>query len=355
VRVEPVNGAPSAPRTRHWAIVLQVLASLLILGLLLREAHPHAVFEALASVSWAWLGLALLVKVVALTLHEVRLWWLLRGSCACSLRRVVGIGFSSGLINMVLPLRAGDLVAMLLLSREQRIPGPVAVSAVGLVALLEAAALGVFLLVIFGTGLVFWEQALGPEGVQTALSTVSIVTLVGVVAVVSLGVVGRIVGGRGARQESSHGLVHRLRDLVSLGLQHTGGNLGRVGALLTNLALALVDVGLFLTSYAILVLALDLPVFGPWTAAGAVMASSAVASLVLPPSLGAGTAAASVFVLGLFGVNEPTALAYAALVWLVGTLPSVVLGMPPLLSRLGSLGEINASVRQTPGPSRPRG
>jgi len=355
VRVEPVDSAPSAPRARHWAIALQVLASLLILAMLLREAQPHAVLEALASVSWTWLGLALLAKVLALTLHELRLWWLLRGSCACSLRGVVGIGFLGGLVNMVLPIRAGDLVAMLLLSREQRIPGPVAVSAVGLVALLEAAALGLFLLVIFGTGLVFWEQALGAEGVQTALSTVSIVTLVGVVAVVSLGVVGRMLGGRGARQEWSPGLVYRLRDAVALGLQHTGGTLGRVGALLTNLALALVDVGLFLTSYAILVFALDLPVPGPWTAAGAVMALSAVASLVLPPSLGAGTAAASVFALGLFGVDEPTALAYAALVWLVGSLPSLLLGLPPLLSRMGSLAEIILGVRSAPEPSRPRG
>ena len=116
-------------RPRRWAITLLVLASLLILGLLLAEADPRAVAQALARVSWGWLGLALVIKVAALTLHELRLWWLLRTSHPCPLPRVMGIGFLSGLINTVLPVRAGDLVAALLLRKEQGVPGPAVTSA----------------------------------------------------------------------------------------------------------------------------------------------------------------------------------------------------------------------------------
>ncbi len=333
-----------------------MVASLLILALLLRESDPHAVGQALARVSWGWLALALLVKAAALTLHEIRLWWLLRTSHPCSMPRVLGIGFLAGLINVVLPIRAGDLAAIFLLRQEQRVPGPVALSAVGLLALLEAAALGVFLVFIFGTRLLFWERALGFELVHTAFSTVSIATLVGVGAVLLLGGLGRMVVRREEQVQEAQGFAQRLRAGVGSALAHSGGSLGRPGALVTNLALAMGDAGLFLASYAILVRAMGLSVPSPWTAAGVVMALTAVASLVLPPSLGAGTAAASVFGLGLLGVDEPTAIAFAALVWAVGNLPALILGLPPLLGRLGTLAGLLTGVADAPRePGPPTG
>jgi uncharacterized membrane protein YbhN (UPF0104 family) len=324
---------------------MQALASLAVLVLLLREARPAEVWSALQRASLGWLALAFAVKAAALTLHELRLWWLLRAGASCSLRAVIGIGFVSGLINMILPIRAGDLVAMMLLAREQRVPGPVAVSAVFLVALLEAAALGVFLLLIFGVGALFWEQALGTTGARSALSTVSIATLAGVVLVLGLGLAGRLLGGRRAPGAGEPSPLGALRTALSMALEHSAGSVGRAAALATNAGLALLDAGLFLCSYAILVKALGLPVASPWMAAGAVMALSAVASLVLPPSMGAGTAASSVFALGLLGVPEAPAIAFAALVWLVGTMTALTLGLPPALSRVGGLVDLIAKGR----------
>ncbi len=327
-------------------------ASLLVLGLLLRETQPAEILQALRRASPAWLALAFVIKAGALTLHEIRLWWLLRSSASCSLRGVLGIGFASGLINMILPIRAGDLVAMVLLSKEQRVPGPVAVSAVFLVALLEAAALGLFLVLIFGLGMLFWEQALGAGGVRDAFSTVSIATLIGVLLVLGLGVAGRLVGRGEKRASEEPSTLGRLRGAMALALEHSGGSLGRAAALASNAGLALLDAGLFLCSYAVLVVALELPVASPWTAAGAVMALSAVASLVLPPSMGAGTAASSVFALGLLGVGEASALAFAALVWLVGTLSALFLGLPPTLARVGGLVDLigGRGTREEPSP-----
>ncbi len=316
------------------------MASLLVIVLLLREAHPHDVGGALAQVSLGWLCLALVVKVGALVLHEVRTWWLVSLAFPCSLGRVMGIGFLSGLLNFVLPVRAGDVAAMVLLTREEKVPGPVAVSAVFLVALLEAAALGVFLLIVFGRGLLWWEQALGSGDAQTAVSVVAIVTLAGAVLVIVLAALGRMFGRSAPPADGEAGAWGRLRAALELGLEHAGSSLGRLRALAVNSGLAMVDVGLFLTTYYLLLRALHLDVADAWFAAAAVMALSAVASLVLPPSLGAGTAASAVAALGLFGIGDHEALAYAALVWLVGNLPTVALGLPPALRRLGSLGEL---------------
>lgn len=341
MRAEPVARPAGRSRARHAAIALQVVASLLVLGLLLREAHPHDVGGALREVSLGWLAVAMLVKVAALSLHELRTWWLVRSASPCSLRRVMGIGFLSGLLNFVLPVRAGDVAAMVMLTREEKVPGPVAVSAVFLVALLEAAALGLFLLVIFGRGLLWWKQALGSDDTQVAVSVVALVTLGGVLLVVLLGALGRLLGRSEPESQSpAGGPLGRLRSALELGLQHAGSSLGRLHALVVNGGLALLDVGLFLTTYYLLLRALQLDLGDPWFAAGSIMALSAVASLVLPPSLGAGTAASSVAALGLFGIGEPRALAYAALVWLVGNIPTVVLGLPPALRRIGSLGEL---------------
>jgi len=356
VRAEPVAEPVRGRWSRIGAVALQVVVSAAILVLLIREARPHAVGEALGGVAWLWLLAALVVKVAALCLHELRTWWLLRRGHDCTLGAVMGIGFLSGLVNMLLPVRAGDLLAMMLLTREQRVPGPVAVAAVGLVALLEAAALGVFLLVFFSAGLVQWEQVLGEQAAQRAVSTVSLVTMGGVVLVIGLGALGRLLGGRREPEPRAGGVLDRLRPSIDLVLEHSAGNLGRAGALASNIGLAMLDVGLFLASYALLIHALGLPVASAWTAAGAVLALSAVASIVLPPSLGAGTAASAVIALGLFGVSEPAALAYAALVWLVGTLPSVVLGLPPMFGRVGELaGLIGGAVRRALEPSRPTG
>ena len=60
------------------------------------------------------------------------------------------------------------------------------------------------------------------------------------------------------------------------------------------------------------------------------MAGASVAGVVLPPGLGAGPAAVSVALLAPLGVTETGALAYAAGFWLLGSLPTVLLGLPAL-------------------------
>ena len=69
-------------------------------------------------------------------------------------------------------------------------------------------------------------------------------------------------------------------------------------------------------------LGLDLP--APWMMSGIVLGLSALSSLVLPPTYGAGPAAAAVFVFGLFGVPAADALAYSSLWWVISQIPAAL-------------------------------
>ncbi len=350
MRQQPVALLALSARGRRWLIfAAQAVASLAVIVLLVREARLDAVLHALRRVSVGWLLAALVVKILALSLHELRTWWLLRLHHPVGLPRIMGIGFLSGLLNFLLPLRAGDLAAVLLLVRECRVPGALATAAVGLVALLEAAALGVLLLVILGSGLLWWERSLGELQAHAAFNLVALGTVVGVLLLLVLGVLGRWLGARRARQGAGRGLP---RAGLGQALEHAGQELGRGRQLAGNLGLALVDVAMFLATYALLLPALDLHPASPLFVAGTVMAVASLSSLVLPPTMGAGTAAAAVFGLGLFGVGEADALAYAALLWLVGNLPTVLLGLPPMTRRVAVLGDLLVS---RPAPDPPTG
>ena len=91
----------------------QAIASVLVIALLVREAEWERVRTAVSGAHLGWLALAVGVKTLGLTLHEVRLWTSLT---AAGERRaawpVIGIGYVSGLLNTVLPVRGGDLLAI---------------------------------------------------------------------------------------------------------------------------------------------------------------------------------------------------------------------------------------------------
>ena len=55
--------------------------------------------------------------------------------------------------------------------------------------------------------------------------------------------------------------------------------------------------------------------------------------MLLPPSYGAGPAAAAVFVLSAFGLSNDEALAYSVGWWMTAQLPAVALGLPAFYGR----------------------
>ena len=319
---------------RVLAYLLQVIASAAIIVVLLRDAQVDAVVRSLRQASLGWLLLAFLAKLACYTMHEIRVWYALLPWGRPRFWNILGIGYLAGLVNMVLPVRAGDMVAVGLLVKEERVPLGTSLATVALVGLLEAAVFGIFLLglllLVVARGEAFW----GLVQTRSALGVVSTFTLVGIAATVVAVVVGRRLKKPVDAQESRP--MAELRNL----LRHTGDTLGQARYLAINLSLAVLHLAVTVSAMGFLIPAAGLDVANPVLAAAGILGGGALAAVVLPPGLGAGPAAAAIFVLHFFGASEAEALALAALGWGVANLSAALLGLPQLWPRLGALGTL---------------
>ncbi len=319
----PLSGASTQTR-RALATAGQIGISALVLGLLVREAGGVDLDALRAAARPGWLALALAVKTTSLVLHELRLWVSFNPPRP-PLRGVLAIGFASGVVNLVLPGRAGDLLAVGLLHRERGVPVSAAAASVGVVALLEAATFAVLLLVALIAGAARWEELLGGAAHREALSSATALTLVGV----GLGVGIVTLARRAGPAPEGPGPLALLRQTLA----EAGENLGTAATLAQNVGLSVLQVGLMVGAFALLFPALGLDVPAPVLAASGVLAASALASVLLPPGYGAGPAAAAVAILAAFGLEPAEALRYAAGYWLVSQAPAALLGLPFLRGR----------------------
>ena len=155
----------AGPRTIATRLV-QLALSAAVLWALSRRVDPQRFQEIRATSSVGWLGIALLMRVGSTVLHEVRLWLALLPPRPPA-GKVIGIGLLAGMINLVLPARAGDLVALGLLRRECGVPTGRAMAAVGLVSFVEMAVFAVFLLGALLAGAQRWEALLGARATPT--------------------------------------------------------------------------------------------------------------------------------------------------------------------------------------------
>jgi hypothetical protein len=304
-----------------------------VLALLVRQAELDEIARALEGTALGWLVVAMLGKTLGLTLHEFRLWVSLLPNQRREVLPIVLIGYAAGLVNTVLPMRSGDVFAIVLLRSEQNVPAPAAVSAVGLTAVLEAFAFGIFLLGVLVFGAAHFEELLGTASTAKATGAVGTLALVSILAA-GLAVTAARRLGEGKR-DPGPGLVSGLRST----LQAAGDHLGRPALALGNLALAFGQVFCLLVTFWCLLIAIGADVALPLLAVSGILAIGSLASIVLPPTMAAGPAAVSIFVLGFFGIGEAQALAYAALTWVVNVVPALAVGGWPLWRRLGHLGE----------------
>ncbi|MCP4808323.1 MAG: flippase-like domain-containing protein [Proteobacteria bacterium] len=325
----------SERRSGWWKIPAQVLASAVVLYVLVRQADPMAVLAALSEASVAWVLIAAAVKALGLALHELRLWVMLQAWRKTPIMPVLSIGFLSGLLNSVLPIRGGDLVAMGLLRKELDVSTPAAVAAVGITGFVEAAVFGVFVLGVMVLGASEWEQLVGVAETAAAQNWLTLAVFGATIGAVGLGVLGRKLRSD-APTESRPGVVQLVRDTVV----QTGTGLTSWGPIAANVGLAAVQVLLVVGSFWAILPALGLHVEFPLLAVCGVVALGSIAAVVLPPSLGAGAAATSVFVLGAFGVSEADALAFTAISWIANSVPPFILGIGPLTKRIGRIGEL---------------
>jgi len=290
-----------------------------------------------------WLFVATLIKAASLTLHEVRLWISMMPDHRRPAWPIIGIGYTSGLVNAILPARGGDIVAVALLKKEHDVPVPAALAAVGVTAMLEALVFALFLMVVLILGGAHWDkmQIDGGWAIQPHQAMIGLGICCGVA--MAIGIFAIHLSRKKQTDSSEKKGISRL---VRKTLEETGVSLGSWRHVALNLLLALVQVFLVVGCFAALIptVGLELDPDLPILAVSGVIAFGALSAVLLPPSLGAGPAVSAVLVFSAFGVEKDQALAFAAMSWFANTIPVLTLGLWPLLSKLRHFGSLKSLV-----------
>ena len=279
-----------------------------------------------------WLLFALILKSISLSIHEYRLW-LGFPSPRPPIKTTLQIGFSSALINILIPGRAGDVAAIALLHKRCGIPVGIATYAVGIVGFFEGAAFGVMMIfVLFWQGRT-WVEYLGSDLHQQSIGTITGLTLLGICLVLVASVIGRRVFPEASDEPSGFSPKGWLKDVFN----QTGTTLTNTRYVLLNTITSIIEVWLMVAAFALgfWIIELNSNMMEiswtmAWSLSGLVLGISAIAGIVLPPTYGAGSAAASIFILGLFGFNQTEALGFASIWWLISQVPAVALGLPSI-------------------------
>lgn len=313
----------SSARRGWW--FLQLIASLLVIGALAREVDVEQLAGIPDRLSFGWMVAALSLKVATLCFHELRTWLALPAPRP-PLSQVTLIGFAAGILNLILPARAGDVAVIMLLHRLCGVRTGIATSAMGIVSFLEAAVFGVLLLVVLLIGAAQWEQVVGADALSQAMQLVSVGTGGAVILAIIVAVLGRMMSSPEAPREGP-GLLSMLREAMT----ETGSALSSPRYVALNTAAALVQVIGMIAAFAMALPAVGVTVAMPGLAAAGVLAISSLAAVALPPGYGAGPAAASMAVLTVFGVDPAGALAYAGAWWIISQVPATAIGIPCML------------------------
>ena len=285
---------------------LQLVASALVLGWLVHDAHHRGVQLDLGALQPGPLVAALAIKALSLCVHELRLWTALPAPRPPA-TQVFGVGFVAGLANMVLPARAGDAGLIAALASRLRTGWPAATAAVAQITITEVWIFGICCAMALGAA-----PAL-PALDADARAQLRLVTLGGAACLAALLVVAAHLRPQAGRWS---------RWLPAGGPRAVG----------IDAVMAAVEVGSMIAAFSLGITAAGAQLTAPMATTTLILAASAGAAALLPPAWGAGPAAACALVLG--GLGAPGAVvARAALAWwLVSQLPMATLGLWGLLT-----------------------
>ena len=313
--------ASERPGRSPLQVGLQVAASIAILGLLIRDIDTAELKSFVSQGSWALLGLALLTKGCGLLLHEARLWLALPKPRP-ALSHVVSMGLSAGVLNLVLPARAGDLAIVGFLKREADVPPATGAVAVGITSVLEAALFGAYLLGAIILGAHHLTGLLG-DHVELWLAMFLVAVCVGGVGVV-------VIGQRFDPDVEREGI----QGFILKTLAQTAHALKNSRYMSAQLATAALQVVLVVLAFTLALPAAGVHIDQPALAASLILGASSLLAIFLPPVFAAGPAAAAAVVLPVFGLPDTqvaaAGLAYAGAYWLVAHIPAGCMGLPAL-------------------------
>jgi uncharacterized protein (TIRG00374 family) len=105
-----------SPRSVAW-LAVGVAISAIGVGLIARTIKPEQLSLALRGMSWSWVGVAILVVLATYVARERR-WLILLRPLAFQHTAVLRALLTGQLLNLLLPIRLGDVVRAVLLGRE---------------------------------------------------------------------------------------------------------------------------------------------------------------------------------------------------------------------------------------------
>ena len=220
-----------------------------------------------------------------------------------------------------------------MLHKKCAVPVGTATFAVGMVGFFEGAIFGLMMMTVLLLNAPMWIQYLGEEYHLQSLQTISGLTLLGIGVVIVAAFVGRRVIGEPVETEEEFSPITWIKDAFN----QTGSNLTNIRYIVLNSLASIAEVWLMIASFAMGFEMIGLEsssiVLTPmltWSLSGLVLGLSAIASIVFPQTYGAGSAAASVFILGFFGFDQTQALGFAGIWWIISQVPAVILGLPSL-------------------------
>ena len=164
---------------KYWTTLLSLGLSIAVLVLFITDANERDLLNLLKNLNVTWLVFALFLKGISLAIHEYRLW-LGFAQPRPPLNTTMQIGFSSALLNILFPGRAGDIAAIALLHKRCGVPVGVATYAVGIVGFFEGAAFGLMMIFVLFWQSNTWSQYLGSDLHQQSIGTISGLTLLAI-------------------------------------------------------------------------------------------------------------------------------------------------------------------------------
>ena len=280
----------TTPRLRLW---LGLAVGLTFLYLAFRNAEFDTIWRLLGAAALAPMLASVSLRVASLWLRALRWRTILRPLEVMSMHRAFRLVALGEISNGVLPIRGGDVVRVLLLSKEKPVSKAAGAASIVLEKLYD---LGVVLVLLLATSVVLTSPAV----VDLRLGWIAIGFAVVLLLLMVLARKGRV----GQSSFPLAGVVARFRDGLRI-LQDGRQALRVFGESLVLWALS--GLGLYLV-----IVALHLPV--PWYAGFFVIGVSAIGSL-LPTAPAAIGTTELLFVIGFqpFAVDKNSALACALL------------------------------------------
>jgi uncharacterized protein (TIRG00374 family) len=333
-----------APSRRIWlSLLLGALVSGAALGLIARSVDFNQTLAVLTASDLIWFALAFVLQVAA-SLVSVRRWQVLLNPYPTHWRGLAQIYFAAHLLNTVLPAKLGAVARVLLAAEQEHLNVGASLGSVAIEKVLDT----LLMLVLW---LLLIPFAPLPDWVRDSVGASVLLVWVGVMLLASVGRFREPLLNWLARTESRlFGHESRRVSGFARGMLASLVKLGQRREALAILAWTAMMWTLGVVVNYVLFLALNISL--PWSAAIFVLVVLQIGTRVpaLPANLGV-FHYLTILALGVYGVDESAALAYAILLHLVVFILPALIGAAcalPLSARLTLLA--GDSWRQTNRP-----